>query len=70
MTKIIKRTYNKHGDHDFLVRMEGNCPVWMGAKHLAATFNEADANQTVELIATYRDWLCPNGIQGIEVVSA
>ena len=63
---IVSRTYNKYGDKDYLTRMEGNCPVW-SSKKVAIELSEQDAKKIVELISTYRDWMCPNGIQGVAV---
>lgn len=66
--QIISRTYNKYGEKDFLTRMEGNCPVWCGDKRQALRFT--DASDTVRTISTYRDWMCPDGIQGVAVEAA
>lgn len=71
MTKsIIRRTYNVYGDCDYLVRLEGNCPSWGGDRRYALVFTEGEAAATVDLIATYRDWLAPNGIPGVSIVEA
>ncbi|MAZ17903.1 MAG: hypothetical protein CL535_16435 [Ahrensia sp.] len=67
---IISRTYNVYGERDFLIRMEGNCPVWNGDKKQAMRMTNDAAHETQELISTYRDWMCPNGIEGVEIVTA
>ena len=66
---IIKRTYNDHGDADYLFALDGNCPTWSSRRRaMAMTADEAE--EIIQLIATYRDWLCPNGIAGVEAVAA
>jgi hypothetical protein len=62
---IISRTYNSHGEKDFLTRMDGNCPVWCMDKRQAMQLTEAEAAAVVAMIATYRDWMCPNGIADV-----
>lgn len=70
MPALIRRTYNVHGEHDFLIRLEGNCPVWCGAKAQAVQFDcLGSAAIALDVISTYRDQFCePDGIQGVEVV--
>lgn len=64
----IRRTYNRYGDYDHLIRMEGNCPVWSAPAQFALVMDRATAEATVDTIATYRDAFCPDGIKGVEIV--
>lgn len=71
---IIRRTYNRHGDHDFLIRMDntpnGWCPVWCGDRRQAARVTESYAADLLHRISLWRDWTCPNGIKGVEAINA
>lgn len=69
-TSLIRRTYNRHGGHDYLIRMEGGCPVWSGDRRQALRLSEASARSIYSRILDYRDWLCPDGISGVEIVEA
>ena len=69
---IIRRTYNRHGDCDFLTRMDntpqGWCPVWCADKTKAVRLTETYAADLMGYIALWRDPTCPNGISGVEMV--
>ncbi|HEV8034375.1 hypothetical protein [Yoonia sp.] len=67
---MIRRTYNRFGDYDTLCRMDGNCPMWTGAAQFGFLMYRAQAEVTLEVIGTYRDHLCPDGIKGLEIVPA
>lgn len=71
---IIRRTYNRHGDHDFLIRVEntpsGWCPVWCADKRQAVRLTETYAADLMGHIALWRDPTCPNGISGVEMIEA
>lgn len=65
---MIRRTYNRYGDYDHLIRMEGNCPTWTSPAQFALVMNRTEAQATLDLIATYRDHCCPDGIKGCSIV--
>jgi len=70
---MIRRSYNAHGEYDYLVRMEnrpqGWCPVWCVDKRQAVKVTETYAATLMCHIAVWRDPTCPGGIKGVEVVS-
>ena len=72
MDTIIRRTYNRHGDCDYLVRMDntpqGWCPVWCADKRQAVKVTESYAADLMHHISLWRDWTCPNGISGVEAL--
>jgi hypothetical protein len=69
MTFTIRRTYNVHGDHDWLVAIDADgTPSWMGAEKLARLFTENDIEAALATIAAYRDHLCPDGIKGVQAI--
>lgn len=74
MDTIIRRTYNTHGDCDYLTRMEntakGWCPVWCADKSQAAKITETYAADLLYYISLWRDRFCPNGISGVEAIDA
>jgi len=69
---MIRRTYNRHGEHDWLTRMDntptGWCPVWCADKRQAVRVTESYAADLMHYIALWRDPTCPNGISGVESV--
>ena len=69
---IISRTYNKHGDKDYLIRMDheanGWCPVWCADIRQAVKVTETYAEDLMQHISRWRDHTCPNGIEGVEIV--
>jgi len=69
---IIRRTYNRHGDCDYLIRMDstpsGWCPVWCADKRQAVKVTETYAADLMHHISIWRDHLCPDGIKGVEAV--
>lgn len=71
---IIRRTYNIHGEHDYLIRMEdspnGWCPVWCADRRQAVRVTETYAADLLHHISLYRDFLCPDGIKGVEAIAA
>ena len=71
---IIRRTYNRHGDCDYLTRMEktpkGWCPVWCADRHQAARVTETYAADLIHHISLWRDQFCPDGIKGVEAIKA
>ena len=72
MDTMIRRTYNRFGDYDWLIRMDhtpqGWCPVWCRDKRQAVKVTETYAADLMEHIAKWRDPTCPNGIQGVEAI--
>lgn len=71
---IIRRTYNRHGDHDYLTRMEstpqGWCPVWCADIRQAARVTETYAADLLGHVARWRDLTCPDGIKGVQAIDA
>ena len=71
---MIRRTYNIHGDCDYLIRMDntpnGWCPVWCADKRQAVRVTESYAADLIGHIAMWRDQFCPNGIEGVEAIAA
>ena len=69
---MIRLTYNRHGEHDWLTRMDntptGWCPVWCADKRQAVRVTESYAADLMHYIALWRDPTCPNGISGVESV--
>lgn len=55
MTYLIKRTYNRHGDYDFLTRMDGDVPVWCGARQFAMAVSASDVPSLMGTISDYRN---------------
>jgi hypothetical protein len=70
---IIRRTWNKHGDCDYLTRMdetpEGWCPVWCMDARQAVRVTETYAADLLHHIAIWRDPSCPDGIKGVDLVT-
>ena len=71
---MIRRTYNRLGDCDFLIRMDntprGWCPVWCVDKRQAVRVTATYAADLLHHISLWRDPTCPNGIAGVEMVVA
>lgn len=74
MDTIIKRTYNRYGDYDWLIRMEetpkGWCPVWCCDKRQAVRVTSTYAADLIHHISLWRDCTCPDGISGVEAIDA
>lgn len=70
---VIRRTYNRHGDCDYLTRMDntprGWCPVWCADLKQAVRVTDSYAADLIGHIAAYRDHTCPNGISGVEAIT-
>lgn len=65
---FIRRTYNMFGEHQWLIALEGDCPVWSGCKRHALDMGEQEAKDALRRISKWKNPYTQEPISGMEIV--